>query len=133
MAVEMKLKEVCERYSISRRAIQGYEKAGLVMLCRKTEYGHLMYDTGSINKIIFIKFLQDLSYEIKEIREIVDLDPSLLADEMASKLTEYQEKIKEMTVIGLKAEEVISALGNGHVLDERIIGIITGLRMIDEV
>lgn len=60
MAVEMKLKEIGERYGISGRTIQGYENLGLVKPYHKTQLGHLEYDTKTINKIIFINFLQNM-------------------------------------------------------------------------
>ena len=36
------LHEVCEAFGVSRRAIQGYEKAGLVSASGKNERGYLL-------------------------------------------------------------------------------------------
>lgn len=41
---EMTLKEVCIAIGVSRRAVQGYEKAGLVSYTRKNSKGYLLYD-----------------------------------------------------------------------------------------
>ena len=53
------LKEIYELYGISRRAIQGYEKAGLLQSTSKNEYGYLLYDESTVNKIKTIKLYQD--------------------------------------------------------------------------
>ena len=44
MKTEKTLREVCAALSISRRTIQGYEKAGLVSPSGKNKYGYLLYD-----------------------------------------------------------------------------------------
>ena len=38
-----KLNEVCRDTGVSRRAVQGYENAGLVRATAKNKYGHLLY------------------------------------------------------------------------------------------
>ena len=41
---EMTLREICLSIGVSRRAVQGYEKAKLVSDTGKTKRGHLLYD-----------------------------------------------------------------------------------------
>lgn len=38
------LHEVCETFGVTRRAVQGYEKARLVAASGKNERGYLLYD-----------------------------------------------------------------------------------------
>lgn len=38
---DLLLREICRLTDVSRRAIQGYEKEGLVMPCGKNKYGYL--------------------------------------------------------------------------------------------
>ena len=38
------LHELCDALGVSRRAVQGYEKAGLVAPSGRNKYGHLLYD-----------------------------------------------------------------------------------------
>ena len=40
---EMTLRELCDSLGVSRRAVQGYEKAGLVSPEGKNERGYLLY------------------------------------------------------------------------------------------
>ena len=42
MMTVMTLREVCDSYGVSRRAVQGYEKAGLISASQKNERGYLL-------------------------------------------------------------------------------------------
>lgn len=54
----MTLREICETLGVSRRALQGYEKAGLVASTGRNKYGHLLYDEKARERIAEIKFYQ---------------------------------------------------------------------------
>ena len=51
----MTLREICEALEVSRRAVQGYEKAGLVSATDRNKYGHLLYDEAAMLRIEQIK------------------------------------------------------------------------------
>ena len=76
--MEISLKEMCELTGISRRTIQGYEKVGLVSAIKRNKYGHLIYDNKCKERILKIKFMQDLKFSLKEIKEIIDAPNSIL-------------------------------------------------------
>ena len=44
------LKQICESVGVSRRSIQCYEKAGLMMPSDKNKYGHLLYDIHAMHR-----------------------------------------------------------------------------------
>lgn len=48
-------REICETLGVSRRALQGYEKAGLVTASGRNKYGHLLYDKDAEMRIAQIK------------------------------------------------------------------------------
>lgn len=48
--VQVKLKEVCNYVRVTRRAVQGYEKAGLMTSIGTNKYGYLLYDDVGIVK-----------------------------------------------------------------------------------
>lgn len=50
----MTLREICETLEVSRRAIQGYENAGLVKATGRNKYGHLLYDDKAKERIASI-------------------------------------------------------------------------------
>ncbi|MEE1014540.1 MAG: MerR family transcriptional regulator [Lachnospiraceae bacterium] len=64
------LREVCEAEGVTRRAIQGYEQAGLVTPTGRNERGHLLYNQSEQEKIRQIKFFQEMGFSIKEIKEL---------------------------------------------------------------
>ena len=68
---EMTLKEVCKKLGVTRRAVQGYEKAGLVSYSGKNKYGYLLYDDVAIEKIRIIKMYQDFGFTIRGIKELL--------------------------------------------------------------
>ena len=74
----MKLREICETLEVSRRAVQGYEKAGLVSATSRNKYGHLLYDETARLRIAQIKFYQQLGFSIKEITAIIDAPSDVL-------------------------------------------------------
>ena len=63
----MTLREICKALEVSRRAVQGYEKAGLVSATGRNKYGHLLYDEAAMLRIEQIKFYQQLGFSIKSV------------------------------------------------------------------
>ena len=80
----MKLREICETLDISRRALQGYEKAGLVSATGRNKYGHLLYDETAKLRIEKIKFYQQLGFSLKEISSLIDA-PNIVVKEALEK------------------------------------------------
>lgn len=74
------LREVCELYHVSRRAVQGYEKAHMVTASGKNKYGHLLYDSDAQKRIFMIKQYQDMGFQIKEIQKIIDAPDEILKE-----------------------------------------------------
>lgn len=66
----MTLREICETLEVSRRAIQGYENAGLVKATGRNKYGHLLYDDKAKERIAKIRFYQQLGLSIADITSI---------------------------------------------------------------
>ena len=52
---EKTLKEVCEEIGVTRRAVQGYEQAGMIQASGKNKYGYLLYDEATVEVIRKIK------------------------------------------------------------------------------
>lgn len=64
----MTLREVCAKTGVSRRAIQGFEKAGLVAAIERNERGYLLYDDFAKDRIEEIRWFQKMGFSIKEIQ-----------------------------------------------------------------
>lgn len=67
------LREACQAAGITRRALQGYEAAGLVSPGSRNERGHLLYDNGAVETMRRIKLYQEMGFSVKEIKQIQNL------------------------------------------------------------
>lgn len=96
--MKMTLKEVCNQVEVTRRAVQGYEKAGLVQAVERNKYGHLLYDEIALEKIQKIKQYQDFGFSLKEI-QLLQTVPKEMYLEMLEKRLEFMkldvEKMQE--------------------------------------
>lgn len=105
--MDMTLREIGDNFGVSRRAVQGYEKAGLISASGKNERGYLLYDETSQDRIRQIKLFQQMGFTIKEIKDIIDAPGNILKaalEKQAEKLEEQKEnteilisKIYELT------------------------------------
>ena len=83
---EMTLKEVCKNLGVTRRTVQGYEKAGLVSCSGKSKYGYLLYDDVAIEKIRIIKMYQDFGFAIREIKELLAVSDEIYVRMMKERI-----------------------------------------------
>lgn len=97
------LKEVCSLINVSRRVIQGYENKGLIHTDLKDKYGHLLYDSKAVEKIICIRFYQRMGFELKEIAEFINYKDSeiekILNDRLNVLKNEQIKRNKELQLI----------------------------------
>ncbi len=87
--MKMTLRELCAEVGVSRRAVQGYEKLGLVAPSEKNKYGHLLYDEKAVARVRLIHFYQETGLSLQEIRRLIDA-PS------AAKKTALNAQLKKM-------------------------------------
>lgn len=94
--MEMTLREVCDTLKVSRRAVQGYEKAGLVCASGKNRYGYLIYDEHAQERIRQIKLFQQLGFTLKEIKEIIDAPNPVVKAALRERVEKLQEKREDL-------------------------------------
>ncbi|MBQ6887941.1 MAG: MerR family transcriptional regulator [Lachnospiraceae bacterium] len=107
---DMTLREVCNIAKVTRRAVQGYEKAGLVSATGKNERGYLLYDVNSQERIKQIKLFQRLGFSIREITYIIDAPNNILKSALEEKVKKLREKRENMEMLIDKANELIEKL-----------------------
>ena len=83
---ELLLREVCKLVGVTRRAIQGYEKSGLVAATGKSKMGHLLYDETAIDTIKEIKRYQDCGFSLTEIKNFKSMSQSEQRQVLESKI-----------------------------------------------
>lgn len=101
------LHEVCETFGVSRRAVQGYEKAGLVSASGKNERGHLLYDKNCQERIRQIKLYQQLGFKVKEIKYLLDAPEPELKEALENQVIRLKGEKKQMEALIRKAHELI--------------------------
>lgn len=97
---EITLREVCDTFGVSRRAVQGYEKAGLVSATSKNRRGYLLYDINFQERIKKIKLFQKMGFSIKEISEMIDAPNHILKAAL-------EDRIKKLKADSVHAEKMI--------------------------
>lgn len=106
----MTLREICETLGVSRRALQGYEKAGLVKASGRNKYGHLLYDKDAEMRIAQIKFYQQLGFTIKEITMLIDAPDTEIKTALERRVQKLSEEKTEMDELIEKANQMIEKL-----------------------
>lgn len=106
----MTLREMCEELGVSRRVVQGYEKAGLVSATDRNKYGHLLYDEVAMRRISQIKFYQQLGFSIKEIVNIIDAPNILVKTALEQQVEKLKKERVEINELIEKANQVIAGL-----------------------
>ncbi|MBR2066871.1 MAG: MerR family transcriptional regulator, partial [Solobacterium sp.] len=73
---EMKsVKEVCEIVGITRKTLFYYDKVGLLKPSyRKGTQNHKMYSEHAVNKLLMIRLLRKLGFDIEEIKAYLKAD-----------------------------------------------------------
>ena len=106
------LSEVCSVLEVSRRAVQGYENAGLVSATGKNKYGYLLYDEDAQRRIKQIKLLQQLGFKVKEIKEIIDAPSEVAAEAIKRQIEQMDDIIRQKEEAVRQAREWIQKLRN---------------------
>ena len=106
----MTLREICETFGVSRRALQGYEKAGLVASTGRNKYGHLFYDEKARERIAEIKFYQQLGFSIKEISDIIDASNGVVKNALERQVQKLVEEKKQIDYLIERANQIITKL-----------------------
>lgn len=106
----MTLRELCDSLGVTRRAVQGYEKAGLVCAVDKNERGYLLYDEEAQEKIDRIKVYQQFGFTIREIRYLMDAPKCELKKALEVQVEKMKGEREKMDALIKKAYEIIDAM-----------------------
>lgn len=110
MKAEKTLREVCTALQISRRTIQGYEKAGLVAPSSRNKYGYLLYNPTAQKRIQTIHFYQQLGFSIKEIQTIADASREIQKTALVNRIAALEAEQMQLQHLIQQAKQYIAAL-----------------------
>ena len=104
------LKELCESVGVSRRSIQCYEKAGLMMPTDKNKYGLLLYDINTMHRAEKMRFMQELGFKLKDIKEIINAPRDVMKEALERRVKELEEETARLDQIIKEAIEYMETL-----------------------
>lgn len=93
------LHEVCEAFGVTRRAVQGYENAGLVSASGRNERGHLLYNEECQRRIQQIKFYRDMGFKVKEIKELLNASDSDLKEALEKQVRRLADEKEQKEIL----------------------------------
>ena len=108
--------EVSKLTGVSIRALQYYDKIGLLHPAEYTESGYRLYDDAALEKLQQILLFRELEFPLKDIKQIIDspdFDRSKALEQQIALLTLKKEHIE--TLIDLARG--IKAMGVNHLMD----------------
>ena len=108
--MQQTLRQVCAELNVSRRAVQGYEKAGLVAPSGKNKYGHLLYGEQARERIRLIRFYQQLGFQLKEIKNLLDAPVSVKKAALQAQIKELETEHGRLQELIRQAKEYIDTL-----------------------
>ena len=104
------LREICELTGVTRRAVQGYEKEGLVRPSSKNKQGYLLYDQEAVVRIKEIKLFQERGFSLKEIKSFETLSREDYKFKLTQKASELEELQSHLEIVALQIQTIISTL-----------------------
>ena len=104
------LRQLCEKYHVTRRAVQGYEKIGLLKTSHKDSRGYLLYDFNDQQRVQKIKQFQQFGFQLKEIKDIIDAPNDILKKELENKVLELEQKQMDLKEVILEIHALIESL-----------------------
>ena len=105
------LREIQDAIGVSRRAVQGYEKAGLVSPTGRNKYGHLLYDEEAQKRIAQIKLYQQLGFTVKEIGNLVEAPDMVVKAALERQVLRLREEVCRTERLIEKADKWIRSIG----------------------
>ena len=107
---ELTLRQLYEKTGIPRRAIQGYEKMGLVRASGRNERGHLLYDTAAMERINEIRQYQRFGFRLREICALIDAPGTVKKKALESQLELMLENRAQLNQDVKRIRKIIDAL-----------------------
>lgn len=87
--------------------LQRYEKKGLISPSARNKYGYLLYDEQTVNKILLIRFLQKLDYDLNEIHDLMLLSTLELKHELINRAQILESTVQELQTRKQVLEKII--------------------------
>lgn len=116
---ELSIREIGEKYKISRMMLQRYERIGLIHSTNRDKYGHLYYNKEMINRILFIRFLQDCYFTLPEISKLMYLSIAEIKEALIHQIKELDKQKQVLEKRQETAHRIVNELNEAKInIDE---------------
>ena len=105
-------RDIMDRFRISRRVIEGYEKLGLVIPSSHDDRGALLYDGDTVRRIGFIRLCQNMGFELKEIEEFIDGSSEVIKERLRRQSEKIKRKQSDLRCYLKLIEELMACEGD---------------------
>jgi DNA-binding transcriptional MerR regulator len=95
---------------VSRRAVQGYEKEGLISACGKNLYGYLLYDEATQHRVSLIKMYQNFGFKVKDIKTLIDAPNQVIREALIAQLSVLEQNRDQLNAHIREIQELINQL-----------------------
>lgn len=103
------LREICAGTGVSRRTIQGYEKAGLVSASGKINMATCSMTSGE-ERIRNIRFYQQIGFPVREISGIIDASIPVKRKALKNRIKALKREQDELKRLIEKALKLLDSL-----------------------
>ncbi|MED0677495.1 Hg(II)-responsive transcriptional regulator [Brevibacillus agri] len=120
--MDYRIGEIAKKCNVNKETLRYYERMGLISEPIRSDSGYRLYSEETINRILFIKRMQELGFTLTEIHKllgVVDKDDVRCSDMyefVVEKIKDVQMKIRDLKRI----EQLLNELKE-HCPDEKSI------------
>ncbi|WFU14514.1 MerR family transcriptional regulator [Bradyrhizobium sp. CB3481] len=90
--------ELAEATGLTVRTLHHYEHIGLLRASERTDGGHRMYDSDSVQRVYQIRALREIGFSLEEIRKAME-GSSSLTDLLRSHLERIENQVERTTML----------------------------------
>ncbi|WP_066371450.1 Hg(II)-responsive transcriptional regulator [Neobacillus fumarioli] len=100
--MEYRIGEIAKTCNVNKETIRYYDRMGLISKPTRTDSGYRLYSDETINRILFIKRIQDLGFTLTEIHKLLgvadkeEVRCADMYDFVVHKLDDVRKKIIDM-------------------------------------
>lgn len=76
----------------------------------KNKYGYLLYDEEAVRRAERIRFLQQLGFKLKEVKEVIDAPDEVLKSALERQVKVLEEEIQRLQALVCEVERLIESL-----------------------
>ncbi|MDV3000017.1 MAG: Mercuric resistance operon regulatory protein [Chroococcopsis gigantea SAG 12.99] len=109
----LKIGQLSSLTGVSIKTIRYYEELGLISSPQRTEGHFRLFDTDTVNKLLFIKRLQSFGLSLQEIKDCLsvhsqgDLPCNEIKEKLETHINEIDRQIEQLLILRQQLKETV--------------------------